>query len=115
MDRITIKDLAVLCRVGVPEEERSKPQRLLITVKMEGDFTKACVSDEIGETINYFEVSQRIGQFCRNESFKLIEKLAHEIASMVMTEFRAENVSVEVKKFILAEARYVAFELRRTR
>ena len=115
MDSITIKDLAVLCRIGVPDEERAKPQRLLITVTMKGDFAKACASDEVRDTINYFDVSRRIVDFCRVESFHLIEKLAHELAQVVFREFGAQSVRVQVKKFILSDARYVSFELQRDR
>ena len=115
MDSITIKDLAVLCRIGVPEEERAKPQRLLITVTLNGDFSKACASDNVADTINYFDVSRRVVEFCRVESFRLIEKLAHELAELIFREFRAQNVRVQVKKFILSDARYVSFDLKRER
>ena len=115
MDTITIKDLAVLCRIGVPDEERANPQRLLITVTMSGDFARACASDDIEQTLNYFDVSRRVVEFCRTESFKLIEKLAHELAAIITREFGAENVGILVKKFILSDARYVSFELKRKR
>lgn len=113
MDTITIKDLAVLCRIGVPDEERSRPQRLLITVQMRGDFSKAGQSDQIEHTINYYDVSRRIVDFCRTESFKLIEKLGEEIAGFILKDFGARRVAVEVKKFILSDARYVSFKLER--
>jgi FolB domain-containing protein len=115
MDTITIKDLAVLCRIGVPDEERAKPQRLLITISISGDFSRACISDDIDETVNYYNVSRRIVEFCRTESCKLIEKLAHELAKLTIREFGAENVNVVVKKFILSDARYVSFELKRSK
>jgi FolB domain-containing protein len=115
VDTITIKDLAVLCRIGVPDEERAKPQRLLITVAMSGDFAKACVTDDVRDTINYFDVSRRISAFCAAESFKLIERLAHELAEVIFREFGARSVRVQVKKFILSDARYVSFELKRER
>src|SRR5262245_28358171 len=113
MDTITIKDLAVLCRIGVPDEERANPQRLLITVALRGDFAKACATDEINDTINYFDLSRRVLEFCRDNSFKLIEALAQQIAQIALREFGAHSVNVEVKKFILSDARYVSFELSR--
>jgi FolB domain-containing protein len=115
MDTITIKDLSVLCRIGVPDEERAKPQRLLVTVEMSGDFSRAAQSDDIAHTINYYDVSQRITNLCSNESFKLIERLADEIARIILGEFRAEQATVEVKKFILSNARHVSFRLTRPR
>ena len=41
MDTITIKDLSVFYCVGVPDKERAKPQRLLLTVEMMLDFSYA--------------------------------------------------------------------------
>src|SRR5687767_12776049 len=106
-------DLGVLCRIGVPDEERANAQRLLITVEMQGDFSRACLSDDILATANYYDVSRRIVDLCQNRSYKLIERLAYEIAEMILTEFNSENVTVEVKKFILSDARYVSFKLSR--
>jgi FolB domain-containing protein len=113
MDTITIQDLGVLCRIGVPEEERAKPQRLLITVEMSGDFSKSCLSDDLTETINYHRVALRITDLCQNTSFKLIERLGHEIAHTIQSEFGAQEITIEVKKFILPDARYVSFRLSR--
>lgn len=107
-------DLGVLCRIGVPDEERAKPQRLLITVEMQGDFSRACRSDDILATANYYDVSRRIVELCQTHVFKLIERLAYEIAEMILTEFNSESVSVEVKKFVLSDARYVSFKLTRS-
>ncbi len=36
-DQITIKDLEVRFHVGVPDDERAKPQKLLITIEMTHD------------------------------------------------------------------------------
>lgn len=114
MDTITIKDLGVLCRIGVPEEERAKPQRLLITVEMSGDFSRAAQTEDIGETINYYDVSQRITEICKGQTFKLIERLAEEIAGVILKEFGAKEATVEVKKFILSNARHVSIRVRRS-
>jgi dihydroneopterin aldolase len=112
---IAIKDLGVLCRIGVPEKERAKPQRLLITIEMSGDFSKACTTDDITHTINYYEVSRRVVALCQEQSHRLIEKLADELAGMILKEFGPDEVTVEVKKFILPDARYVSFRLTRLR
>jgi 7,8-dihydroneopterin aldolase/epimerase/oxygenase len=113
MDTIIIQDLAVLYHVGVPEAERAKPQRLLISLEMRSDFTRACETDDLRATIDYYGVCQRLQKFGEGRSWKLIEKLAGDIAAMVRSEFGADAVLVEVKKFIIPEARYVAVRLER--
>ena len=112
--KISIVDLEVFYRVGVPDAERSQPQRLLLTVEMESDFSAAAKSDSIADTIDYFAVTQRLLKFGDGKSWKLIEKLAADIADTVLTEFQPAAVAVEVKKFIIPEARYVAVSLTRT-
>jgi 7,8-dihydroneopterin aldolase/epimerase/oxygenase len=106
--KISIIDLEVSYRVGVPEAERVKPQRLLLTMEMEFDFSAAAKSDDIHDTIDYFAVSQRLLKFGEGRRWKLIEKLAADIADMVLSEFKPQSVTVEVKKFPIPQARCVA-------
>jgi dihydroneopterin aldolase len=115
VNQISIVDLEVFYRVGVPDAERAQPQRLLLTVVLESDFTAAAKSDGIADTINYYAVTQRLLKFGEGREWKLIEKLASDIADTVLTEFKPQSVSVEVKKFIIPEARYVSVSLSKKR
>ena len=108
MSQISIVDLEVFYRVGVPDSERAKPQRLLLTLELESDFSKAAKTDSIADTIDYFAVSQRLLKFGDGKSWKLIEKLAADVADMILSEFKPQSVVVDVKKFIIPQARYVA-------
>lgn len=113
MDSIVINDLEVFYRVGVPDEERASPQRLLITLEMERDFQRAAATDDLHQTIDYFAVSQRLLKFGESRSWKLIESLAVQIAEMIKRDFKAIAVTVEVKKFIIPQTRYVSVKVRR--
>ena len=113
MSKISIVDLEVFYHVGVPDEERAQPQRLLLTVEMERDFSLAARLDTLENTINYFAVTQRLLAFGTGREWKLIEKLAEDIARLVLLEFHPEAVTVEVKKFIIPQARYVSVSLTR--
>jgi FolB domain-containing protein len=109
--KISIVDLEVFYRVGVPDEERAKPQRLLLTVDMDVDSSTAAKTDSIADTIDYFAVSQQLLKFGEGREWKLIEKLAAEIGDLVLAEFKPLSVTVEVKKFPIKEARYVSVVL----
>ena len=61
--KISIVDLEVFYRVGVPDAERAQPQRLLLTIELESDFTAAAKSDGIADTIDYYAVTQRLLKF----------------------------------------------------
>jgi dihydroneopterin aldolase len=112
-DTITIHDLEVHYRVGVPAAERAEPQRLLLTVAMELDFAAAAAGDDLAHTIDYFAVSRRLLSLGEGRSWRLIETLAVEIAGLLREEFGAARVTVEVKKFVLLEARWVAVRVTR--
>lgn len=111
MAKISIVDLEVFYHVGVPDEERAQSQRLLLTVEMETDFSAAVRTDSIASTINYFAVTQQLLNFGVGKEWKLIEKLAADIADMILAEFKPQTVFVEVKKFIIPQARYVSVSL----
>jgi len=115
VSKISIVDLEVFYHVGVPDEERAKPQRLLLTVEMETNFSRAAQNDSIADTIDYFAVTQRLLKLGDGRSWKLIEKLATDIANVILGEFKAERVSVEVKKFIIPQTRYVSVSVSKSR
>lgn len=115
MSKITITDLEVWFHVGVPDEERAKPQRLLLTVDMTHDFSSAAVTDRITKTIDYYAVAQKITSLGKDRSWKLIEKLATDVADLVLGEFQPAAVSVTVKKFILPQADHVSVSLTKQR
>jgi FolB domain-containing protein len=114
-DQIVIQDLEVFYRVGVPEEERAGPQRLLLTVELERDFSAAARADDLAETIDYHRLSRRLLNFGQGREWKLIETLAVDLAAMILGEFQPARVGVEVKKFVLPEARWVAVRVSRRR
>ena len=87
MSQISIVDLEVFYCVGVTDEERAKPQRLLVSVEMAYDFSSAILSDRIEKTINYWDVAQTLLKFGERRTWKLIEKLASNIADMVFVEY----------------------------
>ena len=114
MSKISIVDLEVFLHVGVTDEERAQPQRLLLTVDLEFDFSSAALSDRLSRTIDYFAVAQRLLKYGEGRSWKLIEKLASEVADDILAQFQPQEVAVEVKKFAVPQARYISVSLART-
>jgi dihydroneopterin aldolase len=108
MSKIKIVDLEVFYCVGISDEERAQPQRLLVTADITFDFTVAAVSDRITKTIDYMEVAQRLLNFGEKRSWKLLEKLAANIADYILAEFKPNQVTVEVKKFCIPQAHHVS-------
>jgi dihydroneopterin aldolase len=113
VDQIVIQDLEVFYRVGVPAQERANPQRLLLTIELEHDFTLAAAADDLEKTIDYYQLSRRLLAFGEDLEWKLIETLAVDLAAMILREFKPTRVAVEVKKFVLPEARWVSVRIHR--
>jgi FolB domain-containing protein len=114
MDIIRITDLEVFYHVGVTAEERARPQRLLLCLLMEHDFTAAIARDSLADTVDYHAVSRRLLDFGEGRQWHLIETLAADIATAVLEEFKLPGITVEVKKFVIPEAASVSVQLRRT-
>jgi dihydroneopterin aldolase len=115
MSKITIVDLEVSYCVGVTDEERATPQRLLLTVDMNFDFSSAAVSDRVERTINYQTVADDLLKFGEGRSWRLVEKLVANIADRILTEYKPEAVMVEAKKFSIPQARFVSVSTGKTR
>ena len=114
-DLIRVVDLEVFSRIGVPEEERRAPQRLLVSLEMSIDSVAAAAkSDDLALTVNYYRVAQRVKALAAEGERKLIETLAEELAADLLKGFPAmKKIVVEIKKFVLPDARYVAVRLER--
>ena len=113
MDTIHIHDLEVSYRVGVPDEERAHPQRLLLDLHLHLDFRPAAATDDLTKTINYFAVTQLLLKFGDGREWRLIEKLAEDVASTILAQFHPTHIRVEVKKFIIPETKYISVAIER--
>jgi dihydroneopterin aldolase len=114
-DLIRVIDLEVHTYIGVPEEERRNPQRLLVSFELSVDsFTHAASTDNIAWTIDYANVARHIQQVAARRSRKLLETLAEEIAVDLLNAFPIRKVTLEIKKFILHDAQYVSVRIERS-
>jgi len=112
-DEIRIEQLEVFARIGVPEEERAKPQRLTVSISF-WPLQQACdLEDKIDEAVNYSAVAQETKSFISNQSVSLIETLADRVATHLLKNFPIQKVAVEVRKFALPDAKHVSVTLSR--
>lgn len=114
-DKIIIEEIEIPFRIGVPDEERAKPQRLRLSIVIEHPLQTAALSDDLAQTIDYGALAEELASFGKGKEWKLLEGLAHDLALWILRRFGAERVSVESKKFILPNARHVAVRLTRSK
>lgn len=98
MSKIDIHDLKVVACHGVLPEEKINRQPFCFDVSMEYDFAKAAKNDDLNLTLNYDSVMHDISDFCKNNTFDLIETLCHRTATLLMQNYPIDSVSVTVKK-----------------
>lgn len=115
MGKISIVDLEVNYCVGVTDQERAHPQRLLLTIEVTLDFTAAAMTDRVEKTVNYQRVSDDLLQFGQGRSWKLLEKLVSNLADRILAEYEPDSVYVEAKKFVIPQAKYVSVSTSRAR
>jgi dihydroneopterin aldolase len=113
-DRIHIEELEISARIGVPEEERSTPQRLTVSISFWPYCEQRDMADKIDNTVNYSIVAEETKNFVRDQSTNLIETLADRLATHLLKSFPIQQVTVEVRKFPLQDAKHVSVTVTRS-
>ncbi|HEU0273914.1 MAG TPA: dihydroneopterin aldolase [Candidatus Udaeobacter sp.] len=113
-DEVHIEELEVSTRIGVPEEERSAPQRLTVNISFWPYQQPRDLGDNIQNTVNYEVVADETRNFLRDQSTSLIETLADRLATHLLKTFPIQKVTVELRKFALKDARHVSVTVTRT-
>ncbi len=84
--------------IGIDASELDEPQPLVIDVHAGVPRAKACDTDQIGDTIHYGLVRERLQRLMTEHRVQLLEALAESIADIVIGEFGARWVRVKVVK-----------------
>lgn len=112
-DQIEIRNLRVSTHIGVPDEERSTAQELLVTLLIQPNLTFRAMEDAIGNTVDYAAVCETVQRTAAERPRRLIETLAEEIADDLLAAHRIWRLTVEIRKFILPQTEYVAVRIER--
>lgn len=98
LDLIFIEGFCGHTVIGIDDGELHAPQPLHIDVHAGVSRAKACDTDQIGDTIHYGLVRQRLQRLLAEHRVQLLEALAQNIADILLTEFGALWVRVRVVK-----------------
>lgn len=98
MDRVLIEQLSVFTRIGVYDWEQSILQKLVFDIEMAWDNCKAAATDNVQDCLNYEAVSAAILDYVSSRAFALIERVAEETATLLISEFNVPWVKVKVGK-----------------
>jgi dihydroneopterin aldolase len=98
MDKVFINNLKVETIIGIFDWEREVRQVVSIDLEMEFDNKRAAKSDDIKEALDYKKVGKRVSAFVEESKYKLVERLAEQIAKLVLKEFPISSLTVSVMK-----------------
>lgn len=97
-DRIELRGLRVLARVGVLPGEREQDQPLEIDLDLVVDLAAAGASDDLADTVDYGAVCGAV-QAAAQEHVDLLERLAEVVAEAVLAiDERVVAVDLAVRK-----------------
>ncbi|NIF21350.1 bifunctional dihydroneopterin aldolase/7,8-dihydroneopterin epimerase [Candidatus Pantoea multigeneris] len=114
MDIVFIDQLTVFTTIGVYDWEQSIQQKLVLDVEMAWDNRQAAASDDVNDCLSYADVSEAILNHLTGQRFALVERVAEEIADLLMSRFKTPGVRIKVSKpGAVAQAAQVGVKIER--
>ena len=98
MDKVFINNLQVETIIGIFSWEREVRQVVSVDLVMDFDNKKAAKSDDIKDALDYKKIGKRVTNYVERSRFKLVERLAEQIAKLVLKEFPVSSLTVSVTK-----------------
>ncbi|MGD9662871.1 MAG: dihydroneopterin aldolase [Porticoccaceae bacterium] len=98
MDIVYIRDLHIDTIIGVFDWEREVKQRLVFDIDMATDTRRAGQTDDLEFALDYYGVSNRVTQFVEQSRCLLVERLAEEVAALIMSEFSVPWLKLRLGK-----------------
>ncbi|RPH79652.1 MAG: dihydroneopterin aldolase [Nitrospiraceae bacterium] len=96
--RVVIERLEFQGRCGVAPTERRRPQPLAIDVQLDCEGTPSEASDQIGKTVDYAQIAERIVELGETHDCALLETFSEKVLEMLFTEFPVAKVSLWLRK-----------------
>jgi dihydroneopterin aldolase len=101
-EKIVLRGISVFGYYGVSPMEREIGQKLELDVEFHHDFTKACMTDALEDTVNYERVYAKVMEMVEGNRFNLLETLADAICRSILDGFPTVNaVKTTIRKLTL--------------
>jgi dihydroneopterin aldolase len=98
MDRIVLRGIRCMPRIGVTAEERRRPQDCRVDVEIEVDLAAAARSDDLRDTLDYAAVFAAVVDLARGEEFALLERFAGRLEEELRRFIPTGAVLIRVEK-----------------
>ncbi|MDE1309296.1 bifunctional dihydroneopterin aldolase/7,8-dihydroneopterin epimerase [Vibrio aestuarianus] len=98
MDKVFIEQLSVITTIGVYDWEQEIKQKLVLDIEMAHDNRPAGKSDDVNDALDYSQVSQAVIDHIQNGCFLLVERVAEEVAELIMQRFSVPWIKIRLTK-----------------
>lgn len=97
-DKVFLEDVRFWARHGLTNEEQSVGAWFSVDAELAVDLRPAALSDDVGATVDYGLVMQRIVQIGTTQRVNLLERLAGLMSEAILREFPASQVRLRLRK-----------------
>ncbi|EHU6504670.1 bifunctional dihydroneopterin aldolase/7,8-dihydroneopterin epimerase [Vibrio metoecus] len=98
MDKVFIEQLEVITTIGVYDWEQQIKQKLVLDLEMAHDNRPAGKSDDVTDALDYAQVSQAVLEHIEQGRFLLVERVAEEVAELIMNRFSVPWIRIRLTK-----------------
>ncbi|HGG9108839.1 bifunctional dihydroneopterin aldolase/7,8-dihydroneopterin epimerase [Enterobacter cloacae] len=98
MDIVFIEQLSVITTIGVYDWEQTIEQKLVFDIEMGWDNRKSAKSDDVNDCLSYADISETIIAHVEGQRFALVERVAEEVAELLLTKFNSPWVRIKLSK-----------------
>jgi dihydroneopterin aldolase len=97
-DRILLDNMIFQGKHGLLEAERNETQPFEVDVELHLDLSRAGMTDDIAETVDYRTVFDICRRVVENTSCHLLEALAETLAAELVARVDADEIVVRIRK-----------------
>jgi dihydroneopterin aldolase len=113
---VFVRDLEVMAVLGIYEQEKLAPQRVIINIDLSVVEGATAVADDISNVVSYEIVVKKVDAIIAQGHVNLVETLAELIAAACLRDKRVVAARVRIEKpDIIPNARSVGIEIERVR
>ena len=98
MDIVFIEQLSVITTIGVYDWEQTIEQKLVFDIELGWDNRQAAASDNVNDCLSYADISEAVVKHVEGSRFALVERVADEVAEILMSRFKSPWVRIKVSK-----------------
>ena len=113
---VFVRDLECMAMIGIYDQEKIKPQRIIVNIDLSVQETDGPMADDISHVVSYEIIAKKVETILAEGHTNLVETLCEKIAQSCLKDKRVLAARVRVEKpDIIPNARSVGVEIERGR